>query len=169
MKRLPLVLLFCASAAFAQSSNDYTLNDGDVRFSVPAEWSTMMEKSDGNPQAMVFKIPDPAAEGTEDTASITIKTRRLKSPADFPEAMQNELALSRAQSGYEADALTNDSGIHHYHVMRGKTRYAIRDKFVLRGDVAVQIRCQRPLLDGTSKDWTAVYENGCDRVVASLK
>ena len=128
-----------------------------------------MEKSDGNPQAMIFQIPDPAAEGTEDTASITVKTRQLKAPADFQDAMQNELALSRAQTGYEAEAITNDTGVHRYFVTRGKTRYAIRDKFVLRGTIAIQVRCQRPLLDATSKDWTASYDSGCDNVVASVK
>lgn len=169
MKLLPLILLFCTASVSAQSNNDYNLNDGQVRFSVPAGWATIMEKSDGNPQAIIFQIPDPATAGTEDTASVTVKTRQLKSPLDFPEAMQNELALSRAQGGYEAEALTNDSGIHRYFVTRGQTRYAIRDKFVLQGTIAVQVRCQRPLLDATTKDWTSSYDAGCASVAASVK
>lgn len=169
MKLLPLILLLCATGASAQTKTDYNLNDGQVRFSVPSSWTTIMEKSDGNPQAIIFQIPDPATAGTEDTASVTVKTRQLKSPLDFPEAMKNELALSRAQGGYEAEALTDDTGVHNYFVTRGQTRYSIHDKFVLRGTIAVQVRCQRPLLDATTKNWATSYDNGCTSVVASVK
>jgi hypothetical protein len=169
MKLLPLILLACIGSAAAQTTTDYNLNDGQVKFSVPAGWSAIMEKSDGNPQAIIFQVADPAAQGTEDTASITVKTRQLKSAADFSEAMHNELALSKAQTGYETEAVANDTGMHRYFVTRGQTRYAIRDKFILKGTIAVQIRCQRPLLDATTKEWSASYDNGCTSVAASLK
>ena len=48
-------------------------------------------------------------------------------------------------------------------------RYAIRDRFVLMGSIAVQVRCQRPLLDSTTKDWTSQFYAGCDSVATSLK
>ncbi len=170
MKRCTLLLLLVAgAAAVAQERTDYALNDGKVRFRVPATWSAIMEKSDGNPQAIVFQVPDPAALGTEDTATITVKTRQLKSQGDFAEAVQNELALSKAQTGYESDAQAGDSGVHRYFVLRGKTRYAIRDRFVLIGTVAAQVRCQRPLLDATTRDWTAAWDDGCNSVSASVQ
>lgn len=169
MKALTLFLLILAGAAQAQTQTDHTLNDGKIRFSVPAGWTAIMEKSDGNPQAVIFQVPDPATQGTEDTASITVKTRQLRASADFTEALQNELALSKSQTGYESDLDSSDSGVHRYFVMRGKTRYAIRDRFVLIAGVAVQVRCQRPLLDATTREWTASYDSGCNRVAASLQ
>ena len=170
MKRSILFLLLAvAGTTVAQERSDYALNDGKVRFRVPATWSAIMEKSDGNPQAIVFQVVDPAAQGTEDAATITVKTRQLKSPGDFAEAVQNELALSKAQTGYESDAQAGDSGVHRYFVMRGKTRYAIRDRFVLIGTVAAQVRCQRPLLDATSREWTAAWDDGCNSVSASVQ
>ena len=169
MKWFPLTLLLAAGSAFAQSSTDHVLNDGKVRFSVPQDWSAIMEKSDGNPQAIIFQVVDPAAAGTDDTASVTVKTRQLKSAADFADATQNEMLLSKAQTGYEAALDGSASGVHHYFVMRGKTRYSIRDRFTLMGTIAVQVRCQRPLLDATTKDWTARFDGGCDSVAASLK
>jgi hypothetical protein len=98
-----------------------------------------------------------------------VKTRRLKSPNDFPEATQNELSLSKAQTGYEADPEGSSTGVHRYFVMRGKSRYTIRDRFTLLGDVAVQVRCQRPLLDATTQDWVARFDTGCNSVASSVK
>jgi hypothetical protein len=169
MKLLPLILLAAIGSASAQDRSDYNLNDGKIRFSVPQGWSAIMEKSDGNPQAIIFQVADPATAGTEDTASVTVKTRQLKSETDFVEATQNEMLLSKAQTGYEAALDGSNTGIHHYFVMRGKTRYDIRDRFTLMGTIAVQVRCQRPLLNATTKAWTSDFNNGCDSVASSLK
>ena len=169
MKLLPLILLAAIGSAHAQDRSDYNLNDGKIRFSVPQGWSAIMEKSDGNPQAITFHVSDPAAEGTDDMASVTVKTRQLKSSAAFVEATQNEMRLSKAQTGYEAALDGSETGIHHYFVMRGKTRYDIRDRFNLMGEIAVQVRCQRPLLNTTTNSWTSQFDKGCDSVANSLK
>ncbi|MBL0163127.1 MAG: hypothetical protein IPP82_05645 [Xanthomonadales bacterium] len=169
MKLLPLILLVAVGSAHAQDRTNYNLNDGKVAFSVPAGWSAIMEKSDGNPQAITFQISDPATAGTDDMASVTVKTRQLKSVADFADATQNEMSLSKAQTGYEAALDGSNTGIHHYHVMRGKTRYDIRDRFTLMGTIAVQVRCQHPELNATGKAWTSSFDSGCDSVATSLK
>lgn len=168
MKSLPLLLLLCAGTVAAQDTNNFALNDGNVRFSVPSTWPAIMEKSDGNPQAIVFQVHDPATQGTEDTATITVKTRQLKSPADFADAVQNEMLLSKAQAGYEAQPAAADASIHRYFVLRGKTRYEVRDRFVLIGTIAAQVRCQRPLLDATTRSWTSTWDSGCSSVSASV-
>ena len=169
MKSLPLILLLATGGAFAQAGVDYNLNDGNIHFSVPEGWGAIMEKSDGNPQAIIFHVIDPAAAGTDDTASVTVKTRQLKAPADFAAAMENEMLLSKAQTGYEAALDGSTSGVHHYHVLRGKTRYDIRDRFSLIGTIAVQVRCQRPILEATTHEWISRFDSGCDSVAASLK
>ncbi|HNR92917.1 MAG TPA: hypothetical protein PKO41_10910 [Dokdonella sp.] len=168
MKSLPLLLLLCTGTIAAQDKNMFTLNDGSVHFSVPSAWTAIMEKSDGNPQAIVFQVHDPAAQGTDDAATITVKTRQLKSPADYPEAVQNEILLSKSQAGYEVQPGSDGSGNHRYYVLRGKTRYEVRDRFVLIGTIAAQVRCQRPLLDATSRDWAAAWDSGCSSVTASV-
>ena len=83
MKPIALALALASSLAFAQAKTDYTLNAGAVHFHVPGNWTAIMEKADGDPQAVIFQVPDPATQGTEDTASVTIKTRSLKSGDDF--------------------------------------------------------------------------------------
>lgn len=169
MKLLPLILLAVIGTTSAQDRTSYNLNNGKINFSVPTGWNLIMEKSDGNPQAIIFVVPDPAAEGTDDTASITVKTRQMDSANDFAEATQNELSLSKAQTGYEAEPEASGASVHRYFVTRGDTRYTIRDRFTLLGDIAVQVRCQRPLLAGTTQDWIARFDAGCNSIASSVK
>lgn len=164
---LPLALLSCA--VFAQAKTDYTLNAGQVHFHVPPDWTAIMEKADGDPQAVIFQVSDPATQGTEDTASVTVKTRSLKASGDFSGFVTDEFERAKGQAGYETDASNKDSSVHKYFVMRSKTRYLVRDTYQLSGNVAIEVRCQRPLLDATPKDWSDAFDAGCSGVVASLK
>lgn len=167
----PFVLLAAvfASSAVAQGRTDYTLNEGQVHFRVPPDWTAIMEKTDGNPQAVAFQVPDAAAQGSEDTANVTVKTRQLKAAAEFAGVVQDEFERSRAQGGYESDASNKDTSIHQYFVVRGKTRYLVRDSFYLTGTTAVEVRCQRPLLATTPAAWNTQFDSACSNVVASLR
>ena len=169
MKSLPLLLAFFSAALFAQAKTDYTLNGDQVRFRVPPEWTAIMEKADGDPQAVIFQVPDPATQGTEDTASVTVKTRSLKASADFANFVQDEFERSKGQAGYENESAAKDSSMHRYFVTRNKTRYLVTDHYHLTANVAVEVRCQRPLLDATPKSWNDSFDAGCSGVVASLK
>jgi hypothetical protein len=164
---LPLAFVCCA--VFAQAKTDYTLNGDQVHFRVPPEWTAIMEKSDGDPQAVIFQVPDATAQGTEETASVTIKTRMLKDGVDFNGFVQDEFERSKGQAGYENDTSNKDATIHRYFVVRSKTRYLVRDHYQQNGTVAVQLRCQRPLLDATPKDWSDRFDASCASVIASMK
>ena len=174
MKPIPCLLAVLAAgllstAALAQGRTDFALNDGQVRFRVPAEWSAIMEKTEGNPQAVAFQVPDPSAQGSGDAADVTVKTRQLKSPAEFAGAVDEQLERAKGQGGYEKDVANKDTSVHQYFVVRGKTRYLVRDSFFLTGTIAVEVRCQRPLLAATPAAWNAQFDSACDGVVASLK
>jgi hypothetical protein len=168
-RTLILLAAFAAPAALAQGAADYALNDGKVRFRVPPTWTAVMEKRDGNPQAVAFQVPDAAAAGSEDSATVTVKTRQLAGSAAFAGIVQEELDRSKAQAGYENDSSNKDTSVHQYFVTRGKTRYLVRDSFYLTGDVAAEVRCQRPLLAATSAAWNDEFDRACNGVVASLK
>jgi hypothetical protein len=169
MKALALLLALASPLVFAQAKTDYTLNEGQVHFHVPPDWTAIMEKSDGDPQAVVFQVPDPATQGSEDTASVTIKTRSLKASADFQGFVTDEFERAKGQAGYETDSSNKDSSVHRYFVTRSKTRYLVRDAYQLNGNVAIEVRCQRPLLDGTPPEWNDRFDANCAAVVASLK
>ena len=158
-----------ATCAFAQGKTDYTLNEGQVHFHVPASWTAVMEKTEGSPQAVAFQVPDSSAQGSDDSATVTVKTRQLTAPTAFAGVVQDELDRSKAQGGYETDATNKDSAIHQYFVVRGKTKYLVRDSFYLTGNIAVEVRCQRPLLSATPAAWNAEFDSACNSVVDSLK
>jgi beta-galactosidase GanA len=160
---------FAAAAAHAQAKTDYSLNGDQVRFHVPAGWTAIMEKADGNPQAVAFQVPDASAQGSEDVANVTVKTRELKDASQFAATVQDEFERSKAQGRYEIDPSNKDNAIHQYFVVRGKTKYLVRDSFQLSGSIAVEVRCQRPLLASTPASWNAEFDTACGAVVASLK
>ena len=178
MKPIPcLSILYAAvfaaivfpASAFAQGKTDYTLNSGQVNFRVPPTWSAIMEKSDGNPQAIAFQIPDPATQGSEATASVTVKTRQLKSAAEFPSTVANAFEHAKSQSGYQDDASNSNKAVHQYFIMQGKTRYLVRDGFAQAGMVSVEVHCLRPLLPANTPAWNKEFDSACDGVLTSLK
>ena len=166
---LSTCLALTGADAFAQGKTDYALNDGQVKFHVPASWTAIMEKSDGNPQAVAFQAPDPVAQGSNDSATVTVKTRKLRGSAEFAGVVQDEFERSKSQPGYESDTSNKDNSVSQYFVQRALTRYLVRDHYYLTGDIAVEIRCTRPLLDKTPPTWNAEFDRACDSVLASLK
>lgn len=173
MKLIPCLLalfaLAFASNALAQDKTDYTLNEGQVHFHVPASWSAIMEKTEGNPQAVAFQVPDAVANGSGDSASVTVKTRQIKGSTNFTDVVQEEFERSKSQAGYASDPSAKDTSAHQYFVVRGKTKYLVRDSFFLSGNVVAEVRCQRPLLDKTPAAWNTQFDTACNAVVDSLK
>jgi len=157
VKLLPCLALLIASSAFAQGKTDYTLNDGKVHFRVPPSWTAIMEDADGT------------AQGSDDSANVTVKTRALGGSAEFTGAVQEELDRAKAQAGYEKDASNKDESFLQYFVQRGQTRYVVRDSFALIGNIVAHVRCQRPLIEKTPAAWAAQFDAACNGVTASLK
>lgn len=170
-KRIAIALVtgIVCSAAFAQDSTDFALNDGRIRFRVPATWTAVMEKTGGNPQAIAFQVPDPSAQGSDDTANVTVKTRVLANDAQFPIVVHEEFNHAKEQPGYESAGAETTTSAHRYRVTRGKTRYFVQDSFLLKDGLAVEVRCQRPLLDATPESWSQRFDADCAAVVASLQ
>ena len=156
-------------AALAQERSSYSLHDDRIQFRAPAGWVAIMEKTGGPSQAIAFQIPDNSAQGSEDIADATVKTRELKDASEFNAFLEGELDRPRAQAGYEVDTSNADGAVHQYFVTNGPTRYLVRDSFMLRGDIAVEVRCRRPLLANTSDAWKRQFDSACDALVASLK
>jgi hypothetical protein len=157
-----------AAGAFAQDKTSYALNEDQVHFQVPAGWSAVMEKKEGNPQAVAFQIPDPTAQGSEDSATVTVKSRLLKNADQFASVMLEEQTHAQEQSGFASDPSNKDTQINQYFVVRGKTKYQVRDSFHRAGSFAVMVRCQRPLLDKTPAAWASAFDSGCASVFASI-
>jgi hypothetical protein len=59
--------------------------------------------------------------------------------------------------------------VHRYFVTRNKVRYLVRDAYQMNGNVGVEVRCQRPVLDATPREWNDRFDAECTSVVASMK
>jgi hypothetical protein len=160
------LVLFGASAAHAAGA-DYSLNDGRVHFTVPSTWTAVMEKRGDDPQAIAFDVPDAAPRDGGAIASVTVKTRSLAAPSDFAASVQDEMQRAQDQPGYAADTSMADPTRFRYTILRGTLRHAVEDRFVLLGNIAVQVRCQRPLA-GTPAG-AGSFDTECANVFASLR
>lgn len=158
----------CMLAAHATAA-DYGLNDGRVHFTVPSTWTAVMEKRGDDPQAIAFDVPDAASRDSGAIASVTVKTRSLVAPTDFAAAVGDEMQRAQAQPGYAADTSTTDPARFRYTILRGTLRHAVEDRFVLLGNIAVQVRCQRPLSEPAASAGAARFDTECANVFASLR
>ncbi len=165
---LCILLLFIGASTLAQDRRDYQLNDGQIRFDVPGAWSAILEKTDGNPQAIAFHVPDPAAAGTDAAADVTVKTRRVANRAQYSSLVQQELGRARGQPDYREEQPGGEDTAHRYTLSRAGVRYHVEHSYRLHGDLLIELRCQRPILARSSAAWDRDFDAACARLAATL-
>ena len=158
-----------ALAAYAQSATDYSLNDGTVRFQAPADWSMILQKAEGNPQAIAFQVKDPADQNTNAATRVTIDTRKLGGSGEFATLVSKSMAKAKQMPAYTEEGGANDATNLRFTTTDAGTRYQYRDSYIFHDDLAIHVRCVRPLLSGTTAAWNRAYEQGCDLVTSSVK
>ena len=67
----------------AQTPGEFSLNEGIVKFTAPPAWPVIMQKTEGNPQAVAFQVKDPADEGTGEATRVTVSTKLLDDTSNF--------------------------------------------------------------------------------------
>lgn len=165
---LCIFLLLVGATALAQGQRDYQLNEGRVQFSAPGTWSAILQKTDGNPQAIAFHVPDPAAVGSDAAADVTLKTRRVANPAQYSSLVRQELDRARGQPDYREEQAGGEDAAHRYTLSRAGVRYHVEDSYRLRGDLMIELRCQRPILARSSAAWDQDFDAACARLAATL-
>lgn len=155
---------FSATAAAA----DYTLNDGAIAFSAPADWPVIMQMSEGSPQVLAFQVKDPADSGTGEATRVSVTTRKLDDAQAFQAFVGQALDKARQTPGYESEAGADGSSLR-YSGLNQKTRYKYRESYFYKNGIAVQLRCVHPVLKGTAPAWIAAFDQGCDQIAASLQ
>ena len=162
------VALALSAGAAAETPGEFTLNQGIVKFSAPPAWPVIMQKSEGNPQAIAFQVKDPADEGTGEATRVTVSTKLLDDPSNFQALVNAEVDKGKQMPGYEKSD-SGDPTVLRFFARNGKTRYEYRDTWYLNGHIFVHVRCARPMLEKTTAQWTADYEKGCQQIMASAK
>jgi len=161
--------ILAAGTAFAQTSGEYSLDQGFVHFNAPPEWPVIMQKTEGNPQFIALQVRDPADAGSGEATRITVETKLLDDSSNFQSMVNLGLDKAKQMPGYEQHSEGVDAQTLRYFALNGKTRYEYRETWYLNGHVMVHARCARPMLEKTSAQWTADYEKGCTQIIQSLR
>jgi hypothetical protein len=164
-----LALLLCASAAIAQSKSDYTLYENIIKFKVPSEWPVIMEKKDGNPQFIAFQVKDPADTSSSELSQVTVNAKLLHDSSFFQQQVDAATDKAKQLPGFEQVTEGVDPTVFRYYAMNGKTRYEYRETFYLTSHLLLHIRCARPMLPNTTREWTDAWNKGCAELMQSLK
>jgi hypothetical protein len=161
--------MLAAGTALAQDAGQFSLNQGFVKFSAPPEWPVIMQKSEGNPQFVAFQVKDPADTGSGEATRVTVETKLLDNSDNFQAMVNLGMDKAKQMSGYEQRTDGVDASTLRYFALNNKARYEYRETWFLNGHVMVHVRCARPMLKGTTAQWTADYEKGCAQIMQSLK
>jgi len=157
-----------SAGAAAETPGEFSLNSGLVKFVAPTTWPVIMQKTEGNPQAVAFQVKDPADEGTGEATRVTISTKLLDDTSNFQALVNADVDKGKQMPDYEKRD-SSDATVLRFFARNGKARYEYRDTWYLNGHVMVHVRCARPLLEKTTAQWTADYEKGCAQIMASAK
>jgi hypothetical protein len=163
------VSLLLAAGAGAETPGEYSLNEGSIKFSAPAAWPVIMQKTEGNPQVVAFQVKDPAEEGSGEATRVIVNTKRLEDSGAFKAQVDADVNKAKQMSEYEKRDDGVDPSVLRYFARNGKTRYEYRETWYLNGKVMVHVRCARPMLEKTTAQWTADYDKGCAQIMQSAK
>ena len=163
------IAAFAAGNALADGNGEYTLDQGFVHFSAPAQWPVIMQKNEGNPQFIALQVKDPADTDSGEATRITVETKLLDDSSNFQSLVNLGVEKAKQMPAYEQHTEGVDPSTLRYYAMNGKTRYEYRETWYLNGHVMVHVRCARPMLAKTSPQWVAEYEKGCQQIITSLR
>ena len=161
--------LTAASAFAAESKTSYTLYENIVKFKAPSDWTVIMEKKNGNPQFMAFQVRDPADPENNEIAQVTVNAKLMHDSTFFQQQVDAATDKAKSLPGFEQVTEGVDPTVMRYYAMNGKTRYEYRDTFYLTNHLLLHIRCARPMLPDTTREWTDAYNKGCAELMQSLK
>lgn len=157
-----LLTLTFAPTAFAA---DYTLANGVVKFSAPDGWPVLMEKPDGARQFVALQVKDP--DNTNALARITVTTEQVDGISGFQKFFQTGAERARKLPGYVAAAASGGGSALRYTAEENHARTAYTEIYAYRSNVAIQVRCIRPI--AAPSNWLATFDAGCQSVVAAVE
>lgn len=163
---LALALGLAVSAGV--QAGQVSMAGGSVGFSVPDNWVGIME-TQGDPEAKVFQVPDPSPSASSTLARVTVTVKQVSDAAAFQDYVNAATAKAHALSGYQPAAGSkagNDRFA--YSAQENGTPFSYVERYWLKGDKAVQLRCVRPAASQAGAAWSHAFDEGCDQVASQL-
>jgi hypothetical protein len=134
-----------------------------VKFSVPADWPVIANKSTSEKTVFAFQIPNPADKDTSDSSNLSIIATDLKTAQDRvafqaqPSSADHNALEKKLVEGWRCSTF---SAIQH----STSTQYVVWDCRQVIADCGVSIRLAWPHLPKNPPD----YDNEMERVLSSF-
>ena len=161
-----LAVLLPAFAAAADAN--YSLFEGLVKVSAPADWPVMLKKTEGVPQVIAFQVTDPADPNNGQLSHVSVEAKLLNDASTYQALVNAGNDRAKQTPGYEAQK-SADADVIRYSGIDAKQRFEFRESWSLNTKVLTHVRCSRPLLSTASAAWVAAYEAGCAQIMKSVK
>lgn len=156
------VLAF-APVAFAA---DYSLANGDVKFSAPDVWPVLIEKLDGQRQFVALQVKDPDNAGA--LARITVTVEQVDGLSGFQTFLNTGTARARKLPGYTADTTGMGAASSlRYTASENGMQNSYTETYAYRSNLGIQVRCIRP--KNAASGWSATFDSGCRAVVTAVQ
>ena len=159
---LGLLALAPAPAAFAA---DFTLANGTVTFAAPDAWPVLMEKAEGTRQFVALQVKNPG--NADALARITVTTEQVDGISGFQKFFQDGAARARKLPGYVAATALGGGSALRYTAEENHTKTAYTEIYAYRANVAIQVRCIRPV--SAPAGWLSTFDAGCQSVVGAVE
>lgn len=155
--------------AVEQGMSNYSLFDNTVKFQAPSDWPVILKKSEGLPQFIAFQVKDPADQGSGESSQVSVEAKLLNDSSTFQALVNAATDRAKQTPGYEQRTDGVDATTLRYFGLNGKARYEYRETWYLDSKIFIHVRCTRPVLAATAPAWTAAYEQGCARIMQTIK
>lgn len=167
MKSLRIGIAACALcvAPLLAHAADYSLDDGQVHFSAPDAWTSLMEKHDGDPQFLALQVREPGA-APDTLARITVTTQHVSDAQAFQQFVNAGIAKSRHLPDYRADDAHPVPSGRRYTAQENKQKTAYLEYYYYRNGLAIQVRCIRP--DAAAAQWASTFDAGCSAIAKGV-
>ena len=158
-------------AATALHATDVSMAGGSISFSTPDAWVGIME-TQGDPEVRVFQVPDPSPTASNSLARVTVTVKQVADLNDFQQYVTSVTDKAKSLSGYKSiNSTTNTRGpsTFEYTAQENGVQFAYLERYWIKDNHAVQLRCVRPAQSQAGAGWRAEFDKGCQAVSAGLQ
>lgn len=152
-------------------ATDVSMAGGSISFSTPDAWVGIME-TQGDPEVRVFQVRDPSPTANNSLARVTVTVKQVADLDDFQLYVNNATSKAKSLSGYKAiNSVTNTRGpsTFEYTAQENGVQFAYLERYWMKDNHAVQLRCVRPAQSQAGAGWRAEFDKGCEAVSAGLQ
>ncbi|HEX7341600.1 MAG TPA: hypothetical protein VF269_04910 [Rhodanobacteraceae bacterium] len=168
--RLERLVIFALLALIAPAclAAQFTFANGNIQLTVPDGWPRILQ-SKGDPETMVFQVPDPSPDSRNALARISVTTEQVHDIISFERFVQENSARAHVLPDYQADKLHSTSTTLRYTADDGSVQQTYVEHYSLHHGYAVVVRCVRPSHSQAGAAWAATFDRGCASIAASIK